>query len=180
MAKPSTGGGRTRDVCSWRSSDHLNGGVFEACLNIFALDVGVAFKNFRRRRARCEHVEDVFDTDTHAANTRPPAALLRIECNPVQFAHDLQPRRANRGSQVAPAGCCHHYSPSVAAKRDYCPFDKLGGYRRVGVRRSGRAIFRRLSRASGNPAAKPIPISIVIASAPRQARDGRSPSRCFG
>lgn len=52
-------------------------------LKIFGLEIWHLFQDLLRREACCEEVEHVADADPHAPNTRPPAALLGVDCDSV-------------------------------------------------------------------------------------------------
>ncbi len=53
-------------------------GVGEAGADVFRFQVRIVRKDLLGGGAAGEHVEDVFDADTHATNAGAPAALLRI------------------------------------------------------------------------------------------------------
>lgn len=55
----------------------------EAGLNVFSFEIREIGEDFRLGEAGGQEVEDIFDTDAHAADARPAAALRGIECDPA-------------------------------------------------------------------------------------------------
>ena len=61
--------------------------VFERGLDVLALEIGIAFEDFRFARTAGQHVEHVFDADAHAPDARPSATLVGIERDSVHLTH---------------------------------------------------------------------------------------------
>jgi hypothetical protein len=57
-------------------------GVGQAGADIFRFQVRIVREDFLSRGTTGQHVEDVFNTDTHSADTRASAALLRVDRDP--------------------------------------------------------------------------------------------------
>jgi hypothetical protein len=57
-------------------------GILEACADIFPLQIGVVGENLLFCRSCREHFQDIFDTDSHAANAWSAAALSGLDRNP--------------------------------------------------------------------------------------------------
>src|SRR4051812_27307294 len=58
--------------------------IFEGSIDIGILKIGVVAEDFLPALARSQHAEHVGNANPHPANTRAPAADLRIERNAVQ------------------------------------------------------------------------------------------------
>jgi len=61
----------------------LGGGVFERGSNIVTFKIGKIGEYFFFRSTAGEHVENVFDTDSHPANARTAATLTRVRRDPI-------------------------------------------------------------------------------------------------
>jgi hypothetical protein len=61
----------------------LGGGVFERRSNIVRFKVGKISEYLFFRSTAGEHVEDVFDADSHPANARTAATLTRVRGDPI-------------------------------------------------------------------------------------------------
>ena len=69
----------------------------EARRNVFALQVGIIFQNLVMGRARCQLLQHIDDANAHPANTRTPAALVRVESDArEQFRIHVRRLRAAR------------------------------------------------------------------------------------
>src|SRR5882724_4207907 len=58
--------------------------------DVIRLKVRKVAQNFFLRHALGQHSKNVRDADAHAANARPPPALLRLDCNAFQEFHALK------------------------------------------------------------------------------------------
>jgi hypothetical protein len=57
------------------------GGVFETRADVFPLQIRIVSENLIFRRSCSEHFQNVFDSDSHMADTRPAAAFFGIDCD---------------------------------------------------------------------------------------------------
>lgn len=64
----------------------FSSGVFKAGPDVFGLKVGIVLQDFTLRCTSSEQVEHILDTDTHAPDARPTAALVWIKSDSV---HDF-------------------------------------------------------------------------------------------
>src|SRR5579883_1486406 len=77
--------------------------VLERRRNIFGFEQRIVSKNFLMAGAGGEQVEDVFDPDPQAAQTRTTATLLRVEGYAIDFGHVSARKPANIAPRVGSA-----------------------------------------------------------------------------
>ena len=65
----------------------LPGRLFQSRADVAGFEERVVFENFLAARTSRQKVEHVLYTDAQSAQAGPPAALVRIDGNPVQFTH---------------------------------------------------------------------------------------------
>jgi hypothetical protein len=65
---------------------NLGGSVFKASANIFSFEVRVILKNFCFAAAAGQHVENVFDANTHTTNAGTTTALTWIGSDATEKA----------------------------------------------------------------------------------------------
>jgi hypothetical protein len=78
---------------------HLGCGVLETRPYIRGLKIGKVSQDCLLAGTPRQHIQDVFDADTHAANARAAAALLGIKSNPVKIVHTPSLPPAYEGSK---------------------------------------------------------------------------------
>src|SRR6266508_6260506 len=85
-------------------SDHyygmidLGGSVFKAGANVFRFEVRVILKNFCFGRPAGQHIENVFDANTHTTNAGTTTALTWIGSDAIEkaAAHVCNSRHAGK------------------------------------------------------------------------------------
>ncbi len=65
----------------------LTGGISEAGPNILGLQIRKIRQNRIRALPRRQHVEHIFDANTHPPNARLSTALIGIKGNAIELAH---------------------------------------------------------------------------------------------
>ena len=65
---------------------NLGGSVFKAGANVFGFEVRIILKNFCFGGAAGQHVENVFDANTHTTNAGTTTALARIGSDAIEKA----------------------------------------------------------------------------------------------
>lgn len=88
----------------------LGRGILETGSDIFDLKIGIIPQNFVFRHTRGEQIEQIGNANAHTANAGPPAALVRIECDSTQIAHEsslsslaLLGERVHRSTRICSA-----------------------------------------------------------------------------
>lgn len=58
--------------------------IGQCCLQILNLEIRQLFQNLLTRQTSGEPIQGIDHTYPHAPNARMPAALLRVDCDPLQ------------------------------------------------------------------------------------------------
>jgi hypothetical protein len=62
-------------------------GIGDADANVLRLKVWKVCEDFLLLGAASKHIKHILNTDAHPTNARASAALIRVDRNPLQFAH---------------------------------------------------------------------------------------------